>query len=106
MWGSLRGQSRVVLLCPVAEGFTPLRRASPLYWPVGSPTLGSRQPRVQLHPCDLGLDSWPQGLSVLTCKAGAMLSNPRHVALSAPWVSGVPLLIGPACLSLPIYKLG
>ena len=35
-----------------------------------------------------------------------MVSNPRHVALSASWVSGVPLLIGPVCLSLPIYNLG
>lgn len=89
-----------MLLCPVAGGFTPLRRASPLYRPVGSPALGSRQLRVRLRLCDLGLDSWPQGLTVLTCKSGAVLSNPRHVALSAPWVSGVPLLIGPVCLSL------
>ena len=95
-----------MLLCPVAGGLTPLRRASPLYRPVGSPALGSRQPRVWLHLCDLGLDPWPRGLSALTCKSGAMVSNPRHVALSASWVSGVPLLIGPVCLSLPIYKLG
>lgn len=93
-------------LCPVAEGSLPSKGKLLSTGQWGSPTLAAASRGCSSTCMTLGWTRGSEALSVLTCKAGAMLSNPRHVALSAPWVSGVSLLIGPACLSLPIYKLG